>query len=170
MVQPMTGDHISRPRDFFYRSRRFDLGLNDLESMSRAELLLLYADINQQITSLNDQIQSAVSRYTSTGERSDPEWFRRVKAKRAIVVAFYSHVCSALAISKGAPPANEPKVPAEPAAMEDGVRRVRKRPSALVDQASQGSQDELASLLAKEILSRFSAGDIARILVETRQS
>lgn len=149
-------------RDFFYKSPKYDITIDDLGSMSRSELLLVYADVVRQISSLNDQIGAAILKHTNTGEKSDPEWFRRVKSKRAIVVGFYSHLCSALALSKKAGLGAE-------SVDHLTVRRTRKRSSTYANQEN-GTLDPLATALATQILNRFSSEQIAQLLAETRES
>lgn len=149
-------------RDFFYKSTKYDVTIDDLKRMSRPELLLLYADVNRQISSLNDQISAAVLKYTNTGEKSDPEWFRRVKSKRAIVVGFYSHLCAALALSRHS------EDQAGPSDHLHG-RRIRKRGSSLAN-ASNEALDPLAMALATQILGRFSNEQFAKLIAETRES
>ena len=137
-------------RELFYKSNEFDIGIYSLRQMPRDRLLLLYADIIRQISSLNDQIKAATLTYKTTGQKADPEWLKRIRTKRSIVVSFYAHVCAELGIARLTPQEPLPK-----------DRTVRRRTSSLGDTPQRA---DLAKTLAAQILDKFTNDQILKLL------
>ena len=54
----------------------------DLSRMSREELLSVKATLSAELQFINGQIEDARSRFQETGERADPDWYRRASWAR----------------------------------------------------------------------------------------